>query len=153
MAATGEKLIARNRKARFNFDLFDKLEAGIVLTGTEVKSLRNGKINFGDAYCQITPEGEMYLVEAHISPYAHGNVNNHEPTRRRKLLLHRDQIIRMNTKVREKGLTIVPTKMYFSRGRVKLEVALAKGKKLHDKRETIKQRDVDREARREMSRY
>ena len=152
MAKEGIKLIADNRKARFNFELFDKLEAGIVLVGTEVKSLRNGKINFSDSYCQITREGEVFLVEAHISPYAHGNVHNHDPDRPRKLLLSRDQISRLASRVRERGLTIVPTRMYFSKGRVKLEIALAKGKKLHDKRESIKQRDADRESQREMHR-
>ena len=152
MAKEGIKLIADNRKARFNFELFDKLEAGIVLVGTEVKSLRNGKINFGDSYCQITREGEVFLIDAHISPYVHGNVHNHDPGRPRKLLLNRDQITRLASRVRERGLTIVPTRMYFSKGRVKLEIALAKGKKLHDKRESIKQRDANRDSQREMLR-
>jgi len=150
MASSGQKLIADNRKARFNFELFDKVEAGIVLTGTEVKSLREGRINFGDSYCTVDRHEEMWLVEAHISPYAHGNVHNHEPTRPRKLLLRKDEIRRLSMKAKERGLTIVPLRMYFSRGRVKLEIALARGKKLHDKRESIKQRDAARESMREL---
>lgn len=150
MAGSGQKVISNNRKARFNFELFDRVEAGIVLTGTEVKSLREGRISFGDSYCTVEPSGEMFLVDAHISPYAYGNEHNHEPLRRRKLLLHKDQIRRMHQKVRERGLTIVPTRMYFVRGRVKLEIALAKGKKQYDKREAIKQRDTDRESQRDL---
>lgn len=150
MASSGQKLIADNRKARFNFELFDKVEAGIVLTGTEVKSLREGRINFGDSYCTIDRQEEMWLVEAHISPYLHGNVHNHDPTRPRKLLLRKDEIRRLSMKARERGLTIVPLRMYFSRGRVKVEIALARGKKLHDKRESIKQRDAARESLREL---
>jgi SsrA-binding protein len=153
MAGSGQKVISNNRKAGFNFELFDRVEAGIVLTGTEVKSLREGRINFGDAYCIVEPNEEMFLVDAHISTYAHGNQHNHEPLRRRKLLLHKEEIRRMHQKVRERGLTIVPTRMYFVRGRVKLEIALAKGKKVHDKREAIKQRDADRESQRDLVSY
>lgn len=150
MASPGQKLITDNRKARFNFELFDKVEAGIVLTGTEVKSLRDGGISFGDSYCMIDRQEEMWLVEAHIGPYRQGNVHNHEPTRPRKLLLRKDEIRRLSMKAKERGLTIVPMRMYFSRGHVKLEIALARGKKLHDKRESIKQRDAARDSMREL---
>ncbi|MDH4224615.1 MAG: SsrA-binding protein SmpB [Deltaproteobacteria bacterium] len=142
------KIIADNRKARFEYELSDKVEAGIALTGTEVKSLRQGKLNLGDAYCQVD-KGEMWLVDAHISPYAMGNRFNVEPLRRRKLLMHKLEILKMHQKVKERGLTLIPTKVYFKHGRVKVEVALAKGKKLHDKSQAIKSRDLDRDARRE----
>jgi SsrA-binding protein len=142
------KLISDNRKARFNYELMERVEAGIVLTGTEVKSLRAGKLNLGDSYCDIDRNGEMYLVDAHISPYTAGNRFNVDPLRRRKLLLHRKELARMDSKVKEKGLTIVPTRVYFKHGMVKVEVALARGKKLHDKRAAIQARDMARETRR-----
>lgn len=145
------KLIADNRKARFNYELSDHLEAGVVLEGTEVKSLREGKLNLGDAYCVIDKQGEVFLHDAHISAYSHGNHANHNPLRKRKLLLHQLEILRLGIKVREKGLTLIPTRVYFNRGRVKVEIALAKGKKLHDKRQVIRERDQQREARREMA--
>lgn len=142
------KIIADNRKARFNYELMERAEAGIVLTGTEVKSLREGKLNLGDSYCLIERNGEVFLVDAHISPYLPGNRFNVEPLRRRKLLLHKREIHKLNVKVKEKGLTLVPTRVYFKQGRVKVEIALARGKKVHDKRESIQARDVHREARR-----
>lgn len=142
------KMIADNRKARFNFELLERAEAGIVLTGTEVKSLRDGKLNLGDSYCVIERPGEVFLVDAHISPYMPGNRFNVDPLRRRKLLLHKREIQKLNVKVKEKGLTLIPTRVYFKQGRVKVEIALARGKKLHDKRESILARDAAREARR-----
>ena len=151
MARGATKLIADNRKARFNYELLERFEAGLVLTGTEVKSLRDGKLSLGESYCRILPSGEVYLMEAHIAPYPHGNRQNHDPLRERKLLLNRREITRLISKVREKGLTLVPTKAYFKRGKAKLEIALAKGKKVHDKSETIKRRDMERDARREIA--
>jgi SsrA-binding protein len=149
--ADAHKLIADNRKARFNFELLERLETGVVLVGTEVKSLREGKLNLGDSYCDVTREGELMLVGAHISPYASGNRHNVNPLRPRKLLAHRTEILRLGAKVRERGLTLIPTRVYFKKGKVKVEIALAKGKKLHDKRESIKARDEIREARRALA--
>jgi SsrA-binding protein len=145
------KMIADNRKARFNYELLERAEAGIVLTGTEVKSLREGKLNLGDSYCLIERSGEVFLVDAHISPYMAGNRFNVDPLRRRKLLLHKHEIHKLNVKVKEKGLTLVPTRVYFKQGKVKVEIALARGKKVHDKRESIQARDAAREARRSTS--
>jgi SsrA-binding protein len=142
------KIIADNRKARFNYELLERAEAGIVLTGTEVKSLREGKLNLGDSYCLIERNGEAFLVDAHISPYTAGNRFNVDPLRRRKLLLHKKEIQKLDIKVKEKGLTLVPTRVYFKQGRVKVEIAVARGKKVHDKRESIQARDMAREARR-----
>jgi SsrA-binding protein len=152
MAGDRTKLIADNRKARFNFELFEKVEAGIVLTGTEVKSLRAGKLNLGDAYCDVTREGEVWLVGAHISPYEAGNRFNVDPLRKRKLLLHKREIARLGARIRERGLTLVPTRVYLKQGLVKLEIALARGKKQHDKRDAIKARDITRESRQALSR-
>ena len=146
------KLIADNRKARFEYELLERLEAGIVLVGTEVKSLRQGKLSLVDSYAQVDQHNEMWLMEAHISPYSHGNRFNPEPTRPRKLLLHQHEILKWRQKVREKGLTIVPTRVYFKDGRVKVEIALARGKKTHDKRDAIKNRDQERETRRQQTR-
>ena len=151
MAGGGTKLISDNRKARFEYELLEKFEAGVMLQGTEVKSLRDGKLSLTEAYCRVDGQGEVYLMEAHIAPYGHGNRTNHDPIRPRKLLLHKQEINRLIGKVREKGLTLVPTKVYFKGGRAKVEIALAKGKKTHDKREAIKKRDQERDARREMS--
>ena len=146
-AAAPVKPIVDNRKARFQYELLEKVEAGIALTGSEVKSLRQGKINLGDGYCRIEPGGEMYLIDVHISPYSHAGYTQHEPLRPRKLLLHKREIQRLHQRVKEKGLTLVPVRLYFRKGRVKVEIALAKGKTLYDKRETIKKRDTQREAR------
>ena len=148
MAADGTKLITDNRKARFNYELFERVEAGIALKGTEVKSLREGRLSLAESYCRIDGDEEVTLVDAHIAEYGHGNVHNHEPTRPRKLLLHKREIRRLRAKVREKGLTLVPTRAYFRRGKVKVEIALAKGKKQYDKRQAVKQRDTNREMRR-----
>jgi SsrA-binding protein len=141
-----EKIVATNREAYFNYHIVETYECGIALTGTEVKSIREGRCNLKDSY-SIIREGEAWLLNAHISPYSHGHRDNHEPTRTRKLLLHKAEIERLAGKAQEKGLTLVPTKMYFKNGRLKLELGVAKGKKLYDKRETERRREADREAR------
>lgn len=136
-----------NRKARFNFEFLERFEAGICLQGTEVKSLRNGQASLEEAYARLQGP-ELYLINCHIKPYAHGNVMNHEPTRPRKLLLHRREIRKLATKVTQRGLTLVPLQIYFNkRGLAKVELALARGKAAHDKREAIKKRDQEREIR------
>ena len=145
------KTIADNRKARFNYTLMDTIEAGIALVGTEVKSLREGKLNLGDAYCIIDRKGEVFLKDAHISPYSHGTHTNHEPLRARKLLLNKNEIRRLQQRIREKGLTLVPVRVYFKGGRVKVAIALAKGKKQYDKRDAIKERDTAREVSRQLT--
>ena len=151
MAKAGSKLIADNRKARFDFDLLERFEAGIALQGTEVKSLREGKLNLGDAYCVIGRDGDVYLRDLHISAYTHGTHVNHDPLRTRKLLLNRGEIRRLAQRVREKGLTLIPTRVYLKNGWVKVEIALAKGRKKYDKREKIKERDVARETERRLA--
>ena len=143
------KIIAVNRKARRDYEILESFEAGIVLTGTEIKSLREGRINFKDSYARVQG-GEVFLVNAHISPYSHGNVQNHDPLRERKLLLHKSEIKRLRGKTEEKGLTLVPLQAYFIRGRAKVELALARGKARYDKRETIKRRVTQREVEREL---
>ncbi|MEW6733859.1 MAG: SsrA-binding protein SmpB [Acidobacteriota bacterium] len=140
------KIVTTNRDAYHNYFIDETYEAGLVLAGTEVKSLRDGRVNLKDAYILIK-DGEAWLVNAHISPYSHGNRANHDPTRSRKLLMHKKEIIRLGSKVQEKGLTIVPTKIYFKQGRAKAEIGLARGKKLFDKRETEKRRLSERETR------
>lgn len=137
------KIIARNKKASFNYFLLDNFEAGIVLQGTEIKSVRANKVNIGDAYCIIRNE-EMFIVNMHIAKYDHGNIFNHDETRQRKLLLHKKQIIKIHNKVMQENLTIVPTKVYMEKGLCKIEIALAKGKKNYDKRQSIKERDDKR---------
>lgn len=135
-----------NRYAGHNYHLLERFEAGLALTGTEVKAAKSGKVQLKDAFAEV--EGnEAWLLNAHISQYSHGNRENHEPARRRKLLLHRQEIDKLLGKTREKGLTLVPTKMYLKNGRIKLELAVAKGKKLHDKRETERTREMEKEAR------
>ena len=141
-----DKVVATNREVYHNYHILETHECGIALTGTEVKSIREGRCNLKDSYGLIR-DGEAWLLNAHISPYSHGNRENHEPTRTRKLLLHRSEIDKLIGKAQEKGLTLVPTRMYFKNGRVKVELAVAKGKKLYDKRETEKRREADREAR------
>jgi len=136
--------IARNKRARFDYHLLDTFEAGLVLTGTEVKALRDGKANIGDAY-GIVRGAEIFLLNAHISPYERGGYVNHEPLRTRKLLLHRREISRLIGAVEREGLTLVPLELYFKKGVAKVALALAKGKKVHDKRETERQKDADRE--------
>jgi SsrA-binding protein len=142
--------VADNRKAFHDYHVLERFEAGIVLTGTEVKSARDGKIQLRDAYAGVE-SGEVWLLNAHISPYTHGNIWNHEPTKKRKLLLHRQEIKKLIGKVQEKGLSLIPLKMYFKNGKLKCEVGICRGKKMHDKREAIKTRDEERDARQAMS--
>ena len=136
--------IARNKRARFDYHLLETFEAGIVLRGTEVKSLRDGKANITDAY-GIVRDGEVYLLNAHIQPYESRGYANHDPTGTRKLLLHRKEIRRLIGAVEREGLTLIPLELYFRKGVAKVALALAKGKKLHDKRDTQKERDAERE--------
>lgn len=149
-AASGDKksdtdgVIARNKRARHDYHILDSWEAGLVLTGTEVKALRQGRANLTDAYGHVR-DGEAYLLNLNIGQYEHGNVFNHEPTRTRKLLLHKQQIRRLIGAVEREGLTLVPLDLHFKDGRVKVTLALAKGKKQHDKREDIRRRDDERE--------
>ena len=140
------KIVSTNREAYHNYFIDETYEAGLELSGTEVKSLRDGRANLKDAYVAVK-DGEAWLINAHISPYSHGNRENHDPTRTRKLLLHKKQIVSLGSKVQEKGLTLVATKIYFKKGRAKVEIGVARGKKLYDKRETEKRRLVDRETR------
>ena len=133
-----------NRKARYDYEIEDTYEAGIVLTGTEIKSIREGKVNIKDSYA-IIRNNEIYLLNTHISTYKEGNIFNHEETRTRKLLLHKNEIRKINDKIKIKGLTIVPLKVYFVRGKAKVEIGIVRGKHTYDKKETIKQRDIDRE--------
>ena len=140
------KILSDNRSAGHDYFLSDRLEAGLVLTGTEVKAARDGKVQLKEAFAEVVGN-EAWLVDAHISQYSHGNIMNHEPTRRRKLLLHREEIAKLLAKTREKGLTLVPTKLYLKEGRIKLEIAVGKGKKLHDKRDSMREREMDAEAR------
>ena len=144
-------VIARNRKARFQYEIVDTVECGMVLIGPEVKSLREGRANLGDAYASIS-KGECWLHKLHISPYEPATRANAEPLRDRKLLLHKSEIRRLEGRVQEKGLTLVPLSLYFKDGRAKCELALARGKAMHDKRETIKRRMDDRDAQRAMRR-
>jgi SsrA-binding protein len=151
--AEGRLVIATNRRARFEYEILDTWEAGIALTGPEVKSLRAGRANLGDAYAQVH-RGEVWLEKLHISPYEPATRDNpSDPQRRRKLLLHRHEIARLDGRVAEKGLTLVPVTLYFRHGRAKVELALARGKQRHDKRETIRRREHDRETQRVMRRH
>ncbi len=138
--------IAENRKAFHDYHLLETFEAGIVLLGTEVKAIREGRVNLRDSYARVE-DGEVFLYNVNISPYSHRGYADHEPLRRRKLLLHRDEIRKLIGKTVEKGMTLVPVRLYFKDGRVKVAVSLAKGKKEFDKRETIKRREADRETR------
>jgi SsrA-binding protein len=142
---TGEKLIASNKKAFHDYFVLQKLEAGAVLTGTEVKSLRDGRANLKDSYVVIEG-GEAYLLGLHISPYSHGNLMNHDPERKRKLLLHRREIEKLEVQTTEKGLSVVPLRLYFKGSHVKAEIAVVRGKKQYDKRDSEKAREADREA-------
>lgn len=137
---SGIKIIAENRKARHEYTFIEHFECGIVLQGTEVKSLRAGRCNLSDSYAQIK-NGELFLIGTHISPYEHGNRFNPDPLRSRKLLMHRREINRLYGQVKQQGLTLVPSRIYFSRGKVKVEIALAKGKKLYDKRQSAIQNE------------
>ena len=143
---------AINRKARYDYEIIDEFETGIVLTGTEVKSIRNGKVNLKDSYA-IIRNGEVYLLNTHISKYEEGNIFNHEETRTRKLLLHKKEIKKIKNKIDQEGMTLVPLKLYFKKNKVKILLGLARGKKNYDKRETIKKRDLDREIRKNFKQY
>ena len=147
----GEKTITVNRRARFDYHIEETYEAGIVLTGGEVKSLRDGRANLKDSYGRID-KGEAVLINAHINNYEPAHYFNVEPTRTRKLLMHKKEIMRLMGKVQEQGLTLIPLRLYFKDGRAKIELALAKGKKLYDKRETTREREVKRDIARAMSR-
>ena len=146
------KTVVTNRKAYHNYHIGESIEAGIVLTGTEIKSIRAGRVSLGDAYVK-PEEGELWLLNAHIARYEAGSYMSHEPTRPRKLLLHRKEIDSLAGKIQEKGLTLVPLKLYIKGNIAKLEIALAKGKKLYDKRETIARRETDREIGRAIKRH
>ena len=135
-----------NRKAKYNYQIFDTVEAGIVLTGTEIKSLRLGKANISDSYVRVK-NNEMYIINMHISSYENGNIFNHDETRERKLLLHKKEIFKFRDKIKLEGYTIVPLKVYLVKGRAKVLIGLAKGKKNYDKREDIKKRDIERNIR------
>ncbi|HZZ46655.1 MAG TPA: SsrA-binding protein SmpB [Pseudonocardia sp.] len=151
MREQGEKVIVQNRKARHDYSILDTYEAGIMLQGTEVKSLRLGRASLADAFATVD-EGEIFLRNLHIAEYVQGTWTNHEPRRTRKLLLHRSEIERLIGKTREGGLTLVPLRMYFSDGKVKVELALAKGKKSWDKRQDLAKRDAEREITRAVGR-
>jgi SsrA-binding protein len=143
--------VAVNRAAGHHYELLEKFEAGIVLRGTEVKSIRAGRVNLKDAYGLIK-DGELWLLNAHISPYEHGNIYNHEALATRKLLVHAEELRKLIGKTQQRGLTLIPTRMYFRNGKVKVELALARGKQLWDKRETERRRTADREAREALAR-
>lgn len=143
---TDEKAIATNRKAYFNYEVMDRAEAGVSLVGTEVKSIREGGLNFRDAFVDFRG-GELWVVGLRIGPYSHGNLLNHAEGRDRKLLLHKREILKLGGKATEKGFTIIPLRAYFKAGRIKIEIGLARGKKSHDKRESIKKKDIERDTR------
>jgi SsrA-binding protein len=144
---SGIKVIYNNKRANFDYELLERFEAGLVLTGTEIKSIRDHKVSLQQSFVQPR-DGELWLLEANISPYEHGNRQNHEPTRPRKLLLHRREIERILTGLTQKGLTVVPTRLYLKGGRAKIEVALARGKRKYDKRADLAKHDADRQVER-----
>lgn len=146
-----DELVAKNRKAFHDYEILERFEAGIVLQGTEVKSLREHNVNLRDSYAQIV-DNEVWLENCHISPYSHGNIENHEPRRSRKLLLRRREINKLMGEVAKTGLTLVPLGIYFSGGKAKVELALARGKKLYDKRETARRKVIEREVEKELER-
>ncbi len=147
------KVIAKNKKAYFNYEILESLEAGISLVGSEVKSVREGKVSLKESYAEIKG-GEVFLINCHISPYTAANIFNHEPRRERKLLLHRQEIKRLTGKIKEKGLTLIPTKILINdKGKVKLEISLGRGKRAYEKREAIRERDRDREMRAELKKW
>lgn len=144
MADTGEKSVIQNRRARHEYHVLERFEAGIELQGTEVKSLRDGHMTLKDSYADVQ-NGEMFLVNAHINPYDKGNIFNHDPERPRRLLMHKREIFKLGQRVEEKGLTLIPLRVYFKNGRAKVEIGLCKGKHSVDKRDTIRERDIERE--------
>ena len=141
-----ERIVAENRKAFHDYHIIETFEAGVVLQGTEVKAIREGRVNLRDSFARVE-DGEVFIYNVHISPYSHRGYADHEPTRRRKVLLHRQEIRKLIGKTVERGMTLVPVRLYFKRGRVKVALSLARGKQAHDKRETIKRREIDRETR------
>jgi SsrA-binding protein len=145
-AEPGKRVLATNRKAFFYYEVLDRVEAGLALVGTEVKSIRDGGLSFSDSYVD-SRGGELFLVGCRVAPYSHGNRMNHVPDRDRKLLLHKREILKLGGRVTERGLTLVPLRVYLKNGRVKMEIGLARGKHTHDKREAIKKKDQEREAR------
>lgn len=149
MSAEKNRISLKNKKAFFDYEILEKYEAGLVLVGSEVKSLRQGKASFKDSYARIINK-ELWIINFHITPYEHGGYSNHDPLRQRKLLLHKHDIKRLIGKIEERGLTLVPLRLYFKNGRAKMEVGLARGKKVFDKRKTIAKRDMDRDAQREL---
>ncbi|HHT91924.1 MAG TPA: SsrA-binding protein SmpB [Clostridiaceae bacterium] len=149
MVSAGKKIITQNRKARFEYTILETYECGIVLAGTEVKSIRNGHVNLKDSYAVIR-NGEVFVCGMHVSPYDHGNIFNQEPLRDRKLLLHRSEIRKLIGYIQQKGFTLVPLELYFLRGKVKVLLGVAKGKKLYDKREAIAKKDSQREIDRQL---
>jgi SsrA-binding protein len=149
--SAGTKLIAQNRRARYDYLIEETIEAGLMLAGTEVKSCRNGKVSLTDSYA-VVRDGEAWLLQCHISPYSHGNRANHDPVRPRKLLLHKEEVARLGAKVAQDGRTLVPTRLYFKHGLAKAEIAIARGKKTHDKRQATAQRDAERHMRQELGR-
>ncbi len=151
-SSSGIKIIAVNRKVRHYFEIMETLEAGIALSGSEVKSLRAGRVSFKEGYVRFH-RGEAYLVDVHIAPYENAGYAQHDPVRQRRLLMHKSEIKRLMGKVEQKGLTVIPTRMYFKQGKAKVEVALARGLRLHDRRETLKRRAVERDTAREMAKY
>jgi SsrA-binding protein len=144
MKSANIKIVCQNKKARYDYEIIEVIEAGMVLLGTEVKSLRQGRANLKDSYARIK-DGELFLMQCHISPYTHAYYDNHEPDRVRKLLVHKREIKRLQGKTEEKGLTLVPLKIYFKDGKAKIELALARGKRSYDKRETLKRKTEERE--------
>ncbi len=147
-----DQLIAQNRKARHDYTILDTLEVGIVLKGTEVKSIRQRRVNLKDGFIKVH-RGELFLYQVHISPYEQGNIFNHDPVRTRKLLAHKKEIKKLEQVSKESGITLIPLKMYFKQGFVKLLLGIAKGKKQYDKRETLKRRDIDRDIARSLKQY
>ena len=141
-----ERIVAENRKAFHDFHIIETFEAGVVLQGTEVKAIREGRVNLRDSFARVE-DGEVFIYNVHISPYSHRGYADHEPTRRRKVLLHRQEIRKLIGKTVERGMTLVPVRLYFKGGKVKVALSLARGKQAHDKRETIKRREIDRETR------
>ena len=145
------KTLAKNRKARFEYEIQNTMEVGIVLKGTEVKSIRAGQINITESFCRVDEHLQVYLLNAHVSQYDFGNIHNHDPLRPRRLLLHRSEIRRLYGQVKEQGLTLIPIKIYLKGGIIKMELALGRGKKMYDKRQTMKKRDAERDIERALS--
>ena len=145
------KTLAKNRKARFEYEIQNTMEVGIVLKGTEVKSIRAGQINLAESFCRVDERLQVYLLNAHVSQYDFGNIHNHDPLRPKRLLLHRSEIRRLYGQVKEQGLTLIPIKIYLKGGIIKMELALGRGKKIHDKRQTMKKRDAERDVERALS--